>query len=245
MPTTFVQGPAKAAFAAALLLAALPLAGCQSNGLVTGTTYPDDYRQRHPIALTYAPETLDVFAMRNAPGLDPRQATDVRDFAQSYKKEGRGPMLVLVPQQNTPKSTAHALSTVRSTLASAGVAGHQVQVQSYSSTDSALAAPIRLSFTKLDAKVAGECGDWRQDIGGVDIHFDNWQNKPWYNKGCAYQTQLAAQVADPLDLVRPRAETRVDTMKRMNAITKLRNGQDPSTQWRDKQTTISQAVGTN
>jgi hypothetical protein len=34
-------------------------------------------------------------------------------------------------------------------------------------------------------------------------------------------------------------------MKRMHAIDQLRKGSDPSTQWRDKATTINQAVGTN
>lgn len=240
MSTKIVLGQKRAALAGALLLTALPLAACQSDGLVTGTTYPDDYRQRHPIALTYAPETLDVFAMRNASGLDSRQAADVRAFAEGYRREGRGPMLVLVPQQQQPRSASHALAAVRSGLAAGGVGGKQLQVQGYSSTSAALGAPIRLTYTKLDAKVASECGDWRQDVGGIDIHFTDWQNKPWYNKGCAYQTQMAAQVADPIDLLRPRSETRVDTMKRMHAIDQLRKGQDPSTQWRDKMTTISQ-----
>jgi pilus assembly protein CpaD len=54
---------------------------------------------------------------------------------------------------------------------------------------------------------------------------------------------LAAQVADPIDLVRGRSEGRADIVKRMNAISKLREGKDPSTQYRQEQTSINSAVG--
>ena len=56
-------------------------------------------------------------------------------------------------------------------------------------------------------------------------------------------SNLAAQLADPLDLVRARSEGRLDTQKRMEAIKKLREGKDPSTQYRQEQTKVSDAVG--
>jgi hypothetical protein len=59
-----------------LIAAALPLAACKRDAVITGTIYPDDYRQRHPIALTNEPETLDVFVGRNMAGLDARQGTN-------------------------------------------------------------------------------------------------------------------------------------------------------------------------
>jgi len=40
---------------------------------------------------------------------------------------------------------------------------------------------------------------------------------------------IAAQTADPIDLVRPHVEERIDIIKRSNEITKLRQGQDPAT----------------
>jgi pilus assembly protein CpaD len=217
--------------AAPVLIAALAIGGCQSDGSVTDSSYSADYRSRHPIALTYAPTKLDIFTGRNAAGLDPRQSQDVRDFALDYRRTGRGPMLMLVPNTSGNHYGQKGVSDLRSKLAAMGVGSRSLQVSKYQSTDSSLAAPIRLSYTKMQAKVANECGLWRNDIGEIQNKFQSWKNNPWYNMGCAYQTQFAAQVADPLDLVRPTAETRVDTVKRMSAIEKLRRGQDPSIQW--------------
>jgi pilus assembly protein CpaD len=218
-------------FAAPVLMAALATGGCQLDGSVADSSYSADYRSRHPIALTYAPTTLDVFTGRNAAGLDLRQSQDVRDFALDYRRAGRGPMLMLVPQTGGGHYGHKGANDLRSKLATMGVGSRSLQVSTYHSTESSLAAPIRLSFTKMQAKVANECGLWRNDIGEIQNKFKSWKNNPWYNMGCAYQTQFAAQVADPLDLIRPTAETRIDTIKRINAIDKLRKGQDPSINW--------------
>ena len=52
----------------ALLLLALPLSACAPDRVVTGSTYPTDHRERHPIVLANAPQTLDLFP--TAGGLD-------------------------------------------------------------------------------------------------------------------------------------------------------------------------------
>jgi pilus assembly protein CpaD len=57
------------------------------------------------------------------------------------------------------------------------------------------------------------------------------------------QSNVASQVADPLDLVRGRSETRVDTARRMENIKKLREGQDPSTHYKADDDKISKALG--
>jgi pilus assembly protein CpaD len=67
----------------------------------------------------------------------------------------------------------------------------------------------------MQAKVGGRCGLWPQDLGVSDPKF-NAGNDPYWNLGCAMQSNVASQVADPLDLVRGRSEGRVDTVRRMN-----------------------------
>jgi pilus assembly protein CpaD len=53
---------------------------------------------------------------------------------------------------------------------------------------------------------------------------------------------MAAQVADPVDLVRGRTESAPDTIQRTKKIEAIRQGQDP-TQYRQEGTKINQAVG--
>ena len=128
-------------------------------------------------------------------------------------------------------------------MAGAGVGGSQLAVSSYEPLDPALASPVRLTFHRLQAKVASKCGQWPQDLGGSDIEF-NAANEPYWNLGCATQANLAAQVADPLDLVRGRPEGGSDAIRRTKNIENLRQGKDPSTVYRqDDRGKITQGVG--
>ncbi|WP_293854550.1 CpaD family pilus assembly protein [uncultured Alsobacter sp.] len=218
--------------ALALAALALGLAGCQSDGLVTGTVYPNDYRLRHPIALANDTTTLDLFVGRNAGGLDPRQARDLRQFLADYQANGRGAMTVLVPRTGG-RGDHRGASAVRATLIAYGISGRMLHVVPYDvAVEEPIASPVRLSFVKLQAKVLGECGDFTQDLAGLNIRYENWQNKPHPNSGCAYQTAIAAQIEDPLDLQRPRAVDRPDVLRRMKVFDDIRKGQDPSTQWK-------------
>lgn len=106
-----------------------------------------------------------------------------------------------------------------------------------------MASTIRLSFQRLQAKVASKCGLWPQDLGGSDPRF-NYGNEPYWNFGCASQANLAAQVADPVDLARGRVETHGDTLRQVKDIQDLREGKDPSTIYRqDDQNRINRSVG--
>jgi pilus assembly protein CpaD len=95
----------------------------------------------------------------------------------------------------------------------------------------------------MEAKVTSQCGLWPRDLGVSDPGY-SLSNEPSWNLGCATQANVAAQVADPIDLVRGRPEGRIDTVRRTQDIGKLREGKDPSTQWRqDGQTSVKNQVG--
>ena len=61
-------------------------------------------------------------------------------------------------------------------------------------------------------------------------HFENQQ---YYNFGCATQRNLAAMVAEPADLVQPRAEGAAYNAKRTFGIDKWRKGDSPATTYPD------------
>jgi len=222
-----------------LLAAALPLAACKRDAVITGTIYPDDYRQRHPIALTNEPETLDIFVGRNMAGLDARQAKDVRALAQDFRQTGRGPITMYVPSGTSAPAASHrGAQAVRSALAAAGVGGAYVRTATYQGSGDSLASPVRLSYVKLQAKVQSQCGDWSHDIGGIAATTDSWQNKNERNFGCAYQNMIAQQIDDPIDLQRPRSEDRSDVQRRMKVFEGIRNGNDPSINWKSEGATV-------
>ena len=212
------------------------LAGCSNvDRTVATSAIPVDYHERHPIVLADRPRSLDVF-VGTGDRLDYRQRHDLETFAAEYRAQGRGRIRVLVPRGGVdPAAADGTLMAVRRGLAAAGVSG-AIEVGTYRVGDPRLASVLRLSFPELQAGTARPCGDWPEDLGPGDAAFDI-SNRPYSNLGCATQQTLAAQVDDPRDLVRPRAEEPGDVYMRTRAIQDLRgglgapNGQDPGTNW--------------
>lgn len=220
----------------ALALAA-PLAACSSpDRVATGSIVPNDVRARHPIVLTQAPQTLDIFLPGATGRLDHRQLDDIKDFADNYRKSGSGVIQILVPRGSAQDAAAARTGEeVRGHLARAGVRGY-VDMGHYPVADARLAAPVRLSYSALEAQVDSRCGQWPDDLGnGPNLR--GWENRPYWNLGCAAQQNFAAQVADPRDLVRPRKLDTADTAMRTRAIERVRGDQsapiprDPTTPW--------------
>ena len=104
---------------------------------------------------------------------------------------------------------------------------------------------MRISFVGLKAKVASRCGEWPDDLASGGLA-QGWENHPYWNQGCAYQTAFAAQVADPRDLVSPRAEAAERRRKCAHAPSPMSaRAQDPGTNWTIKNTNIGQGMGGN
>lgn len=228
---------------AAALAVALGLGACANKGDAMAELAASDVRERHPIVLRDAPRSLDVFVGRSGGGLDSRQAQDVSDFARQYRQSGKGGLVAQVPTGARREIATHdTLNGIRAALAQGGVPGHALSVTTYPVADPGLASPIRLTFASLQAGLPHSCGEWPTDLG-VSSYKTDAANTPYWNLGCASQATLAAQVADPIDLVRSRTEGRPDIAKRMGAIAKIRQGQDPSTVYRQESTQINSAVG--
>lgn len=224
--------------AAALIAVAASLAACSRHREVTGSIRaPDDYRERHPIIIANAPRNLEIYPMRGSQGLDQRQADDLAAFAAEYKSQGRGYVTVALPEGGGESHVT--LAGIRRVLASAGVSPGYLNITYYRSDDPATVAPVRLSFKKLQAKVDSFCGQWTNDFNGAGTS-EAFRNQSPPNFGCAYQSAIAAQVANPIDLVRPRQEGPIDVLKRSKDIEDLRQHKDPSTEWKvNAQTTGS------
>ncbi len=209
-------------FAAAL---ACSLSGCGADYASSDPAFPGDFEARHPIALAYAPTSLDVYSAGGT--LDARTIANLRAFAQRYREVGSGDILILTPSRQGPE--AQAVNQIRKTLAGAGLV-RRVRVASYATYGRESAPPIRVAFVGLKAEVRTPCGLWPEDLAsGSSV--EGWKNEPYANFGCATQSVLAAQVDDPRDFVQPRALGPSDVAMRTRAIVDVRQGQDPGTTW--------------
>lgn len=229
----------KRAFPALGLCAAtLSLSGCLS-----GVQYASDnqltavdYHERHPIVLAKSAIILDLFPVGG--GLDEISAGKLKAFAERYRAFGSGEITILAPAGDV--ASARVVPAIRRQLYADGLRGY-VAVGSYPIQDPRLASPVRLVFQGLKAKVADRCGQWPTDLAsGSSI--DGWKNENYPNFGCATQSAMAAQIADPRDLVQARATTPPDEEMRLRAIQQVRKGADPGTNWKTQLTAIG-AVG--
>ena len=67
------------------------------------------------------------------------------------------------------------------------------------------------------------CGRWPDDL------LETTENKHYANFGCSYQNNLAAQVANPADLLGPRKQTEIDAENRDRVINVYRQSGNGAT----------------
>ena len=203
---------------ALLLLSASVLTGCGNSQVATGSI-PLDYRERHPIVMTDAQTALDIPVGANDSRLTIGMRDTVKGFAQSFTNSAAGFMQIQVPQGSANSAAAAQMAgDIRKTLQAAGIRGDRIIMARYTAGGRHDAAPIRLAFIATKA-VTGACGEWPDDLS------DNTSgNRNWYNFGCASQNNLAAQVANPGDLLGPRGQTPIDAAQRAQIINTYRTG---------------------
>lgn len=212
-----------------LLAAAAATSGCMmSTRQETTGSIPTDYRLRHPISIREGEHTLEVFVGARRGELTPVQRAEVAAFAGTWRREATGGIVVEVPTA-TPnaRAAAAALREIRAILASAGVPARSIATRKYQPYDPGVLATVRLIYPKMVAE-AGPCGLWPHDLGPtLDTQYNH--NAPYWNLGCANQRNLAAMVANPADLVQPRAETPVYAERRTTVLDKFRKGENTAT----------------
>lgn len=200
-------------FAATVVAFATVLSGCGSRDRLATGSLPDDYRTRHPIVLTESEQTMDIPIATGDRELTVSMRDNIRGFAGDHAAKSRGAIQIMVPAGSTNAATAQRLSKdIRATLIHAGIRRDQVIVTSYQAGDYGSSAPIRLAFFAVTAK-AGPCGEWPEDLV-----VNTMENRNYHNFGCASQANLAAQVANPLDLVQPRGMSPIDSEQRSAVI---------------------------
>jgi pilus assembly protein CpaD len=215
--------------AGALLGLAVVLGACSHADDAVTASIPDDYRLRHPIAVQEADQSIVIFVGHARGGLSAEQRADVLGLAKTWLHEGSGAITADLPV-DTPNARAAADSfrEIRALLAAAGVPARGIIVRNYHPEDQRQLATIRLNYPKISA-VAGPCGLWPEDLGPSIKNKSYYENKSYYNFGCANQRNLAAMVDNPSDLVQPRPETAAYTARRTQAFDKYRKGTPTTT----------------
>lgn len=217
------------AFAAAALAALL--GGCEhTQDVAEAPVAPNDYRLRHPIAIKEGARTVELFIGSARGSLTPVQRADIANFAQQWKREATGGVIIGVPVGGRNAVAARdTVPEIQSLLVAAGVAPGAIRVQQERLADPGRLGTVRLIYPKMVA-TAGPCGLWPEDLGPAPGRTYR-ENRPYYNFGCANQRNLAAMIDNPADLVQPRSETAAYTVRRNAAFEKYRKGEPTTTNY--------------
>ncbi|HWL31750.1 MAG TPA: CpaD family pilus assembly protein [Xanthobacteraceae bacterium] len=207
---------------------AAALAGCNTTTARDTTgSIPTAYAERHPIAIKEGKKSLVVLVGTGRGGLSATQRAEVLAFARNWRHDATGGVTVDRPVGVTNERAVNdTLKETLSILTQADVPHNGIGVRPYHPPGGQLGT-LRLNYPLMVAD-AGPCGLWPDDVG-PSYDPKHFENKQYYNFGCAAQRNLAAMVAEPADLIQPRSETPAYTAKRTFGLDKWRKGQSPET----------------
>jgi pilus assembly protein CpaD len=246
LPVETRRGMTRSSSAAVVRL--LAIAGCAAA--LAGCYLPDnmatpaafDYRLRHPIAIKEGPRTIDLFIGSQRGGLNGSQRADVLAFANKWRQEATGGILIDVPTGTRNEvAAANAVPEVRAILLAGGVPPDAVAVRPYRTTDPTKFGTLKIGYPTMTAD-AGPCGLWPYDIGPTYNREHN-ENAEYWNLGCASQRNLAAMVENKADLVQPRGEVPSYTGRRTAVLDKYHRGEPTATIDPDKEKAKISDVG--
>ena len=160
---------------------------------------------------------MDVPVAATDRGVTITQRDAVEGFIANYDRSAAPPVTILTPygSQNEIAANNVAQGLVH-LLKKNGVPASRIAIAAYQADAAETAAPIRVSYVAMMAHTS-KCGRWPDDLTKTS------ENKNYANFGCSYQNNLAAQIANPADLLGPRKPGEIDAERRNIIIDDYRN----------------------
>jgi pilus assembly protein CpaD len=152
--------------------------------------------------VTQQPTTLALRVARGSYGLSPHQRAQVVSFVDRYRAldASNSRMIVEVPSGSANEVAAmQAVAEIRALMTEAGFKATDINIEAVQAQGDAQ-APIRISYLRYVAE-GPQCSKWPTNLATTN------SNLNYPNLGCANQANFAAMVANPADLVTPRATT--------------------------------------
>lgn len=193
------------------------LAGCARRDSIKVGSVPDDYRTNHPIVVAEQEEKIDLPVGVGDHAMSQVQRVALNGYMAHYDASAGAPVTILYPAGSANAAAASLVAAdVARHINRSGVPGGRVLSMPYEVGTPEASPPIRVSYRRMKAST-GPCGRWPEDL------LQTTENKHYANFGCAYQNNLAAQMANPADLLGPRAPGDIDAENRGNALDEYKN----------------------
>jgi len=197
----------------AMVALALGLAACTPEDAP-----PVAYQDRYPIRVEMKAfsVTVPVAAVKDARPVP-------RDFLNEYRRRGRGPITIVLPE-TAPPETRSAAAALGHWLDRRGIAA--TAVRGAGGVGPAADDELQLFFKAYVAKV-GECGF----LGTAEsASAATPRNALPAEYGCAVQRNIGLMLSDPGDLIRAKPTGPMDAARATGVINKYREGKATGTE---------------
>jgi len=220
--------------AAGLVLASLTACAASSAGPETAVAARTETAQwEERVHVDAQPD--EVLLALHAEGLSANQGQALDDLLGRWLAAEAREIVVSAPTGGASGEVAGRMAVAaRQRLVAMGAPASKVRVMGYDAAG-APGAPLKVGFLRYVAQVP-RCGGWENITSTRD-------NTAYENFGCAVTANMAAQVANPEDLLSPRATTPIDSGRRATVLDKYRKGEVTSSA-KDEQSNgvVSKAV---
>jgi len=210
-------------------VAAVLLAGSCAAPFNDGDAPSSDPAVNHPIAVEPHFSAIKVSFSAADAGLLPEDAARFENFVADYLSRGSGAISVSAPQGG---DSAAVLNYFGTRLFEMGVPRSRILVGTHEGAD----LRVELGFIAYTASTK-PCGDWSENAA------DTAGNRPSPNFGCAVQQNIAAQVADPRDLMEMRRTDPADANRRAVVLDNYEKGKITATEKTQDQSGAVSDVG--
>jgi pilus assembly protein CpaD len=186
-------------------------------------------------SIDVAPAPVELQLAAHAGGLSAAQTTALTDLVGRWGAANRsGPITIKAPEHGPDDSAVYRTVTdARDYLVAQGVDAQLVRIVGYNASGDPK-APVRVGFLRYEAH-GPQCGQSWSNIADVR------SNRAYPEFGCAVTANVAAQLANPEDLLHPRDMTPPDAGRRETVLGHYRAGDTTSTA---KDTQANGAVST-
>lgn len=175
--------------------------------------------QHYAAKVTSQPEEVRLAV--HAQGLSPAQSDALDKFVTLWREDEGGMIGIQAPQEGVDPASAYRMSeSARSFLITKGVPPHQIELVGYA-PQSADNPPLLVGYLRYKAEIP-KCGQKWTSITST------MSNAVQPNFGCSVTANMAAQIADPADLLGPREMTPQDASRRQFVLDKYRKGETTS-----------------
>ncbi|MDE2183448.1 MAG: CpaD family pilus assembly protein [Alphaproteobacteria bacterium] len=192
-------------------IAAVILAGSCAPPMNDGSGLAQDGAVNHPISVEPHYTSIKLsFSAPNA-GLLPDDTAKLSAFVADYLSRGNGAISVTAP---SGPGAAATLSYFGERLFDMGVPRSRILVGTHEASQG---GQVEIGYIAYEAHTA-PCGDWSASVT------DTSDNRTSPNFGCAVQQNIAAQIADPRDLIQPRESDAADAVRRATVMDNYEKG---------------------